>query len=83
MVSHEIAIKNINYLLPSTSTYTQGTWLGLLFFGGNAGETYSCKTSILGGGGQKIAAVRLLRYCSHNFSHIVALVEKYFFRCSV
>ena len=65
MVSHEIAIKNINYLLPSTSTYTQGTWLGLLFFGGNTGETFSCKTSILRGGGQKLAAVRLLRCCSH------------------
>jgi hypothetical protein len=41
--------------------------LGLLFLG-NTGETFSCKTSILRGGGQKLAAVRLLRYCSHIFS---------------
>ena len=52
--------------MPSTSIYTQGTPLGLLFWG-NAGETFYCNTSISGGGGQKLAAVRLLRYCSHNF----------------
>ncbi len=34
----------------------------------HTGETFSCNTSILGGGGQKLAAVRLLRYCTHIFS---------------
>ena len=42
--------------------------LGLLFLG-NTGETFSCKTSILRGGGQKLAADRLLRYRAQIFLH--------------